>query len=71
MFEHRQSEMEQMLKSNAEFRAIYNRHQELDKQVTAAEEGDHPMDDLALSHLTKKKHPAKDLLTRRRAAATA
>ena len=33
MFENRQSEMEQMLKSNTEFRAIYNRHQELDKQV--------------------------------------
>ncbi len=71
MFEHRQSQMEQMLKSNAEFRAIYNRHQELDKQVTAAEEGDHPMDDLALSQLKKKKLQAKDQLNRLLAAGNA
>ena len=64
MFEHRQDQMEQMLKSNDEFRAIYNRHQELDKQVTAAEEGSHPMDDLALNQLKKKKLQMKDQLNR-------
>ncbi len=71
MFENRQSQMEQMLKSNAEFRALYNRHQELDKQVTAAEEGSHPMDDLALSQLKKKKLQAKDQLNRILATGTA
>jgi uncharacterized protein YdcH (DUF465 family) len=64
MFEHRQEQMEQMLKSNDEFRAIYNRHQQLDKQVTAAEEGEEPMDDLTLSQLKKKKLQAKDQLAR-------
>ena len=64
MFEHRQDQMQAMLKSSDEFRAIYNRHQELDKQVTAAEEGDHPMDDLALNQLKKKKLQMKDQLNR-------
>lgn len=64
MFEHRQQEMERMLKENDEFRRIYNRHQKLDKQVTAAELGTAPMGDLALNQLKKEKLFAKDKLAR-------
>lgn len=64
MFEHRQQVMEQMLKENDEFRRIYNHHQQLDKQVTAAELGTAPMGDLALMKLKKEKLFAKDQLAR-------
>ena len=64
MFEHRQEIMEQMLKDNDEFRRLYNRHQELDKRVTAAELGTAPMGDMALNQLKKEKLYAKDQLAR-------
>jgi len=64
MFEHRQQQMEEMMKSNEDFRRIFNRHQELDKRVTAAELGTAPMEDLALSKLKKEKLYAKDRLAR-------
>jgi len=64
MFEHRQQEMEKLMKENEEFLRIYNRHQELDKRVTAAEVGTAPMEDLALIKLKKKKLWAKDKLAR-------
>ncbi len=64
MFEHHQAEMEQLMKDNEEFLRIYNRHQELDKRVTAAEVGTAPMEDLALNQLKKEKLWAKDKLTR-------
>ena len=53
MFEHHQEEMEKLMKENDEFLRIYNRHQELDKRVTAAEVGTAPMEDLALNQLKK------------------
>lgn len=62
MFEHRQDKMESLIKENEDFRRIYNRHQELDKRVTAAELGTAPMDDLALNQLKKEKLWAKDKL---------
>ena len=37
MFEHRQHVMEKLMKEDEDFRRIFNRHQELDKRVTAAE----------------------------------
>jgi len=64
MFEHRQQQMEKMLKENDECRRVYNRHQELDKRVTAAELGTAPMGDLALSQLKKEKLYARDKLVR-------
>ena len=64
MFEHRQNQLEQMLKENEEFLKVYNKHQELDKRVTAAELGTAPMDDLALHQLKKEKLFAKDQLAR-------
>ncbi len=62
MFEHRQSTMEELIKENEDFRRIYNRHQELDKRVTAAELGTAPMEDLALNKLKKEKLWIKDKL---------
>ena len=64
MFEHRQQEMQQLLKENEEFRRVYNQHQKLDKRVTAAESGSAPMEDLALNKLKKEKLYAKDRLAR-------
>ena len=64
MFEHHQPEMEQLLKDNEDFRRLYNHHQKLDKQVTAAELGTAPMDDLALNKLKKEKLHAKDQLAK-------
>jgi len=64
MFEHRQHQMEKMMKENPEFLRIFNRHQELDKRVTDAEFGTVPMDDLSLVKLKKEKLLAKDQLAR-------
>ena len=64
MFEHHQDEMKRLMQENEEFLRLYNRHQELDKQVTAAEAGTAPMEDLALNRLKKEKLRAKDQLHR-------
>ena len=64
MFEHHQEEMEKLMKENGDFLRIYNRHQELDKRVTAAEVGTAPMEDLALNQLKKENLWAKDQLAR-------
>jgi uncharacterized protein len=64
MFEHRQPQMEKMMKENPEFLRIFNRHQELDRRVTDAEDGTAPMEDLALVKLKKQKLLAKDQLAR-------
>ena len=64
MFEHRQNQLQQLLKENQEFLKVYNKHQELDKRVTAAELGTAPMEDLALMQLKKEKLWAKDQLAR-------
>jgi uncharacterized protein YdcH (DUF465 family) len=62
MFEHHQNKMEQLIKENEDFRRNYDRHQELDKRVTAAELGTAPMEDLALNQLKKEKLWVKDKL---------
>jgi uncharacterized protein YdcH (DUF465 family) len=62
MFEHRQNIMDSLMKGNEDFRRIYNRHQALDKQVSAAEAGTSPLEDLALNKLKKEKLWAKDKL---------
>lgn len=64
MFEHHQEELEKLKVENEDFLRIYNRHQELDKRVTAAEAGTAPMEDLALNQLKKEKLWAKDQLAR-------
>jgi uncharacterized protein YdcH (DUF465 family) len=62
MFEHHQNKMDELIKENEDFRRSYNRHQELDKRVTAAELGTAPMEDLALNQLKKEKLWIKDKL---------
>jgi uncharacterized protein YdcH (DUF465 family) len=64
MFENRKDEMEIMLKSNDDFRRLYNQHQKLEKRVVAAENGTAPMEDLALNQLKREKLRTKDQLTR-------
>jgi len=60
MFERQKSRMDELIRENEDFRRIYNRHQELDKRVTAAELGTAPMEDLALNQLKKEKLWIKD-----------
>ena len=62
MFEHRKNELDKLINGNEDFRRIYDRHQELDKRVTAAELGTAPMEDLALNQLKKEKLWVKDKL---------
>ena len=64
MFEHRRDQMEVLMKENEDFRRLYNRHQQLEKRVIAAENGTAPMDDLALNSMKKEKLQAKDQLAR-------
>jgi uncharacterized protein YdcH (DUF465 family) len=57
------AEVEAMLKSNTEFRQLYHRHKELDKQVLDAELGVLPIDDNRLMQMKREKLAAKDRLT--------
>ena len=58
------TELEAMMKSDPEFRQLYRRHRELDKQVLDAELGVLPVDDTTLARMKKEKLSAKDRLTR-------
>jgi uncharacterized protein YdcH (DUF465 family) len=59
-----QAELDAMMKGNSEFRQLYQRHKELDKQVLDAELGVLPVDDMTLSRMKREKLAAKDRLTR-------
>lgn len=59
-----QVELEALMKANTEFRQLYYRHKELDKQVLDAELGVLPVDDNTLSQMKREKLAAKDRLTR-------
>ena len=59
-----QTELDAILKANNEFRQLYYRHKELDKQVLDAELGVLPIDDATLSQMKREKLAAKDRLTR-------
>ena len=59
-----QAELEAMINSNSEFRQLYHRHKQLDKQVLDAELGVLPIDDVKLSQMKREKLAAKDRLTR-------
>jgi uncharacterized protein YdcH (DUF465 family) len=59
-----QTELDAILKANNEFRQLYYRHKELDKQVLDAELGVLPIDDSTLSQMKREKLAAKDRLTR-------
>lgn len=63
MFENeQQDEIENMMKSNSEFRVLYHRHKELDNKVRDAELGVLPVDDTMLQNMKKEKLRAKDKL---------
>ncbi|MCM2311838.1 MAG: YdcH family protein [Steroidobacteraceae bacterium] len=65
MFESQpESEVEALLASDEEFRKLFRRHQELDKQVLDAELGTLPLDDVTLLQMKREKLHAKDRLTR-------
>jgi uncharacterized protein YdcH (DUF465 family) len=59
-----QHEVEAMIKSDPEFRQLYHRHRELDKQVLDAELGVLPLDDSTLGRMKREKLYTKDRLTR-------
>ncbi|MFT3897087.1 MAG: YdcH family protein [Thermomonas sp.] len=59
-----QTELDAILKANNEFRQLYYRHKELDKQVLDAELGVLPIDDSTLNQMKREKLAAKDRLTR-------
>ena len=59
-----QVELDAILRANNEFRQLYYRHKELDKQVLDAELGVLPIDDTTLSQMKREKLAAKDRLTR-------
>jgi len=59
-----QDELETLMRSDAEFRQLLQRHRELDKQVTDAELGVLPIDDTTLSRMKREKLYAKDRLLR-------
>ena len=65
MFESQsRDELDTLLKSDIEFRQLYHRHRELDKQVLDAELGVLPLDDTTLTQMKREKLHAKDRLTR-------
>lgn len=75
MFEGLNVEVEARMQRDSEFRSLYMRHRELDKQVLDAELGVLPLDDTTLVKLKKEKLWTKDRLThmwdRQRSAAPA
>ena len=59
-----QAELDAILKSNNEFKQLYQRHKELDRQVLDSELGVLPIDDVTLARMKREKLAAKDRLTR-------
>lgn len=64
MFENNQAEIEKIMARNSEFRVLYYRHCELNKQVHDAEIGVLPIDDATLVRMKKEKLWTKDKLMR-------
>ncbi|GAB3343688.1 MULTISPECIES: YdcH family protein [Marilutibacter] len=65
MFEEQpQPVIEALMKSNPEFKQLYQRHKLLDKKVNAAELGVLPIDDVTLGRMKREKLAAKDRLLR-------
>lgn len=64
-----QAELDALIKANPEFKSLYQRHKDLDKQVLDAELGVLAIDDLTLTRMKREKLMAKDRLTTMFAAA--
>jgi uncharacterized protein YdcH (DUF465 family) len=59
-----QAELDAIIQGNNEFKQLYQRHKQLDKQVLDAELGVLAVDDLTLTQMKREKLAAKDRLTR-------
>ncbi|MGO4551466.1 YdcH family protein [Lysobacter sp. 2RAF19] len=57
-----QAELDALMKTNPEFKSLYQRHKELDKKVLDAELGVLAVDDLTLTKMKREKLAAKDRL---------
>ena len=57
-----QAEIETLMKANTEFRQLFYRHRELDRQVMDAELGVLPLDDNTLGMMKREKLVAKQRL---------
>jgi uncharacterized protein YdcH (DUF465 family) len=65
MFEEQpQQEIDALMRSNPEFKQLYQRLRDLDKKVMDAELGVLPIDDVTLSQMKREKLAAKDRLVR-------
>lgn len=65
MFEEQpQQEIDALIRSNPEFKQLYQRHRDLDKKVMDAELGVLPIDDATLNQMKREKLAAKDRLVR-------
>ena len=62
MFEYDQQIVDKLLEESDEFRSLYEKHQELNKQVDDADVGVLPLDDLTLHRLKKEKLHLRDRL---------
>jgi uncharacterized protein YdcH (DUF465 family) len=59
-----QQEIDALMRSNPEFKQLYQRHRDLDKKVMDAELGVLPIDDATLGQMKREKLAAKDRLVR-------
>jgi uncharacterized protein len=63
MFENQQKDdVDALIKTDSEFRSLYQRHQELDSKLRDADLGVLPIDDTTLHNMKKEKLRAKDKL---------
>lgn len=62
MFEQNDKEIESLMRTDSEFRVLYQHHKELDSKVRDAELGVLPMDDVTLHNMKKEKLWTKDKL---------
>ena len=59
-----QAEIDALIKTDPEFKQLYQRHRELDKKVADAELGVLPIDDATLGQMKREKLLAKQRLQR-------
>jgi len=63
MFESQsQEELDSLVKSNVEFKQLYQRHKELDKKIAAADVGALPIDTTTLNQMKREKLVTKERL---------
>ena len=58
-----QETLEKLLNEDDDFRSMYQRHAELNKQVDKAGRGELPLSDTALAEMKKEKLALKDQMT--------